>query len=265
VVAVVLGVVGGDGDGVGEVGWGAVPVGFDGGGGAVGVGPDDGVVDVGEGPGAFVHEAVVEAAEADEVVEGGVAAVGAVDDVVGVEPLGGAASREAAGAVVAAVQGTAESAVDDGGGGADVAAVAVVFDVDGVADVAGPAAGDHRCDAGAVVGALGIVVVGVGIVVVEYGGVGDEGEASDVASFGDDFAAGAAGAGDGVVDEAGGERVDGGVDGFGHVVGGAELDRGQSVVAAAPGELSTLEGDAGVSVFVAVEGVAHGGGDAFEF
>ena len=71
----------------------------------------------GEPEGAFVVEAVVVTAEADEVVGVGGAAVAPVDDVVDVEPLGvGAAGGSAA--AVAVFDGAACAAVD----GADFAA-----------------------------------------------------------------------------------------------------------------------------------------------
>ena len=58
----------------------------------------------GDVPSAFVDDVVVEVAEADEVVEFGWAAVGPVDDVVGVESVLRFAAGELAHAVVSAFE-----------------------------------------------------------------------------------------------------------------------------------------------------------------
>jgi len=86
---------------------------------------------------AFVDQAVVEAAEEDEVLQRRLAAVEPVVDVVAVQEAGGGAAGEAARAV-ADPEGAADGWGDGAGAAADVEDVAVV--IEGGGDKAGVAA-----------------------------------------------------------------------------------------------------------------------------
>ena len=84
---------------------------------------------------------MVFAAEQDEVVEGGLAAVGPVDDVVGVAHHGWAGAAGEGAVVVAGDQGAPQGRGDESCGAGDVEDLAVVAEADGdEVGVAGEAA-----------------------------------------------------------------------------------------------------------------------------
>jgi hypothetical protein len=105
-------------------------------------------------PGGVVDDAVVFAAEQDEVVEGGFAAVGPVDDVVGVahDWWSGAAGEGAV--MVAGHEGSPQGWGDESGGASDVEDLAIGAEADGdEVGVAGQAAYGGDREAQSVVGA----------------------------------------------------------------------------------------------------------------
>ena len=81
-------------------------------------------------PGGVVDDAVVLAAEQDEVVQAGRAAVGPVDDVVGVAHHGWAGAAGEGAVVVAGDQGAPQGRGDESCGAADVEDLAVGAEAD---------------------------------------------------------------------------------------------------------------------------------------